>query len=223
MTTSPTPQFEIPNEMRKVAERNVEQPKLALSNFMQAAQEAVSSLEKQIETSQGGALDISEKAMSSAERYWARYPSRSAAIARSRACAGTGYGGGRVELAHDLPSSRVLASARERRRLVKKARIVDLCDEEVCHISARDEPGGPVARIDQHTICARARSVGQDGWTKNRPIEPAPADDTLRQVLVGVDTPEEEARARHYGAVRHGRGFRRLRSPLTSIAMAGTW
>ena len=68
MTTSPTPQFEIPNEMRALAERNVEQAKLAFNNFMQAAQEAVSNLEKRVEASQGGALDISKKAMSFAER-----------------------------------------------------------------------------------------------------------------------------------------------------------
>ena len=68
MTTSPTPQFEIPNEVRAVAERNVEQAKLAFNNFMQAAQEAVSNLEKRVEASQGGALDISKKAMSFAER-----------------------------------------------------------------------------------------------------------------------------------------------------------
>ena len=68
MTTSPTPQFEIPNEMRASAERNVEQAKLAFNNFMQAAQEAVSNLEKRVEASQGGALDISKKAMSFAER-----------------------------------------------------------------------------------------------------------------------------------------------------------
>ena len=68
MTTSPTPQFEIPNEMRASAERNVEQAKLVFNNFMQAAQEAVSNLEKRVEASQGGALDISKKAMSFAER-----------------------------------------------------------------------------------------------------------------------------------------------------------
>jgi hypothetical protein len=44
MTTSPTPQFEIPNEMRDVAERNVERAKLAINSFTQAAQEAVSTL-----------------------------------------------------------------------------------------------------------------------------------------------------------------------------------
>jgi hypothetical protein len=64
-----------------------------------------------------------------------------------------------------------------------KARIVDLCDEEVRYIGARDEPGGPVARIDQHTICARARPVGQDGRTNNRPAEPAPADDLTKPTL----------------------------------------
>ena len=58
MTTSPTPQFEIPNEMRALAERNVEQAKLAINNFMQAAQEAVSDLERRVEASQGSALDI---------------------------------------------------------------------------------------------------------------------------------------------------------------------
>ena len=68
MTTSPTPQFEIPNEMRAVAERNVEQAKLAFNNFMQAGQEAVSALEKRVEASQGGALDISKEAMSFAEQ-----------------------------------------------------------------------------------------------------------------------------------------------------------
>ena len=68
MTTSPTPRFEIPKEMRAVAERNVEQAKLAINNFMRAAQEAVSELEKRVQASQGRALDISKKAMSFAER-----------------------------------------------------------------------------------------------------------------------------------------------------------
>ena len=68
MATGTTPQFEIPSEMRAVAERSVEQAKLAFDNFMQAAQGAVSTLEKRVEASQGGALDISKKTMSFAER-----------------------------------------------------------------------------------------------------------------------------------------------------------
>ena len=68
MSASPTPQFEIPNEMRAVAERSVEQAKVAFQQLMQAAQEAVSTLEERVKASQVGALDISKKAMSFAER-----------------------------------------------------------------------------------------------------------------------------------------------------------
>ena len=67
MSASPTPQFEIPNEMRAVAERSVEQAKVAFQQLMQAAQEAVS-LEERGDTSQVGALDICKKAMTFAER-----------------------------------------------------------------------------------------------------------------------------------------------------------
>ena len=63
-----TPQLEIPNEMRAVAERSVEQAKAAFNNYMQAAEQAVSILEGRVEASQGSALDISKKAMSFAER-----------------------------------------------------------------------------------------------------------------------------------------------------------
>jgi phasin len=67
MSASPL-QFEIPNEMRAVAERSVEQAKAAFQQLLQAAQEAVSTLEERVTASQLGALDISKKAMSFAER-----------------------------------------------------------------------------------------------------------------------------------------------------------
>jgi phasin len=67
MSASPTPQFDIPNEMRAVAERSVEQAKVAFQQLMQAAEEVVSTLERG-EPSQVGALDISKKAMTFAER-----------------------------------------------------------------------------------------------------------------------------------------------------------
>jgi phasin len=67
MSASPTPQFEIPNEIRAVAERSVDQAKVAFQQLMQAAEEAVSTLERG-EKNQGGALDISKKAMTFAER-----------------------------------------------------------------------------------------------------------------------------------------------------------
>ena len=89
------------------------------------------------------------------------------AIARLRASAGSDDAAAGWSWRTTCLRRPLRASARERRHLMKKARIVDLCDEEFRHIGARDEPGGPVARIDQHTICARARSVGQDGRTNN--------------------------------------------------------
>ena len=60
---STTPPFDIPNEMRAVTERSVEQAKVAFQQLMQAAEKSVSTLEKRGETSQVGALDISKKAM----------------------------------------------------------------------------------------------------------------------------------------------------------------
>jgi phasin len=65
---SKTPQFDIPDEMRAVTERSVEQAKVAFQQLMQAAEGAVSTLEERGETSQVGALDISKKAMAFAER-----------------------------------------------------------------------------------------------------------------------------------------------------------
>ncbi len=68
MMKGTTPPFEIPNEMRAVAERSVEQAKLAFNNYMQAAQEAVSTFEERVKAGQVGAQGISKKAMSFAER-----------------------------------------------------------------------------------------------------------------------------------------------------------
>jgi phasin len=68
MIKGTTPSFEIPNEMRAVAERSVEQAKLAFNNYMQAALEAVSTFEERVKASQSGAQGISKKAMTFAER-----------------------------------------------------------------------------------------------------------------------------------------------------------
>ena len=68
MSVSPTPQLDISNEMRAVVERSVEQAKVAFQQLMQAAEESISTSEERGTTSQVGALDISKKAMTSAER-----------------------------------------------------------------------------------------------------------------------------------------------------------
>src|SRR6476646_5131296 len=86
------------------------------------------------------------------------------------------------------------ALAGERRRLAQKARVVDLLDQEVRHVGARDEPRGPVARIDQDMIAPRPWSVRQNGWTNDRPVEPTAADDAFLHILVGVNAAKEEAK-----------------------------
>jgi phasin len=68
MIKGTTPPFEIPVEMRAAAERSVEQAKMAFNNYMQAAQEAVSTFEERIKASQVGAQGMSKKAMNFAER-----------------------------------------------------------------------------------------------------------------------------------------------------------
>ena len=52
-------------------------------------------------------------------------------------------------------------------------------------------PSGAVSWVDQNAVDSCPRSVGQNGRTNDRPVEAAPADDTLLQVFVGIDTPEE--------------------------------
>ena len=68
MATNPAEQFQIPPEMRALAEKSVEQAKQAVEGFISAAHHAVSALEGQAETARQGAKDVGEKAMDFAER-----------------------------------------------------------------------------------------------------------------------------------------------------------
>ena len=68
MSASSTLQFEIPNEMRAIAERSIQQTKVALQQLVQAAQKAVSPLEERAMGSQVGVRGTSKKAMTFAER-----------------------------------------------------------------------------------------------------------------------------------------------------------
>ena len=61
-------QFQIPPEMRAIAERSVEQAKQAVEGFISAAQRTVSALEGQAETARKGAKDVSGKAMGFVEQ-----------------------------------------------------------------------------------------------------------------------------------------------------------
>ena len=61
-------QFDIPADMRALAEKSVEQAKQAFDIFISAAQRAVSTAETQATTAQAGAKEVGELAMGFAER-----------------------------------------------------------------------------------------------------------------------------------------------------------
>ena len=67
MINDPTQPFEIPNEMRTLAERNVEQAKLAFTDYLRAAQEAASNFDRWAQASQVGAQNFSKKAIGFAQ------------------------------------------------------------------------------------------------------------------------------------------------------------
>jgi phasin len=62
------PHFEVPADLRAMTEKNMEQARVAFNTFMTAAQQAITHFEGQAKVVQAGAKDVSEKAMSYAER-----------------------------------------------------------------------------------------------------------------------------------------------------------
>jgi len=62
------PHFEVPAELRTMTEKSMEQARVAFNAFMSAAQQAVSHFEGHAKAVQAGAKEVSEKAMSYAER-----------------------------------------------------------------------------------------------------------------------------------------------------------
>lgn len=68
MARDPMSAFEIPTEMRKMAEQSVEQARKAFDGFISAANTAVSDLEGRASVASAGAKDVGAKAMSFAQR-----------------------------------------------------------------------------------------------------------------------------------------------------------
>ena len=68
MATNQAEQFQIPPEMRALAEKSVEQAKQAVEGFISAAQRTVAAFEGQAETARKGAKDVGEKAMGYVEQ-----------------------------------------------------------------------------------------------------------------------------------------------------------
>ena len=67
------PKFEIPAEMRQMAEQSVEQARKAFDGFIAAAEQAVSTFGGQAAVAQAGARDVGKKAMTFAEQNVANY------------------------------------------------------------------------------------------------------------------------------------------------------
>jgi phasin len=63
-----TDRFELPPDMKAFAEKSVEQARQAFDGFVTAANRAVSTLEGQTETARQGAKDVTEKAMTFAQK-----------------------------------------------------------------------------------------------------------------------------------------------------------
>src|SRR5207245_9411506 len=60
--------FEIPKDMRSMAEASVDQARKAFDKFLASAQQTAGSLEERGATVRAGAKDVSTKAISNAER-----------------------------------------------------------------------------------------------------------------------------------------------------------
>jgi phasin len=68
MAKNPAEQFEIPPEMRAIAEKSVEQAKQAFEGYLAAAHHTVSTLEGKAESARKGAKDVGAKAMDFAQQ-----------------------------------------------------------------------------------------------------------------------------------------------------------
>src|SRR5947209_4397830 len=68
MSMNPAEPFQIPPEMRALAEKSVEQAKQAFDGFITAAHRTVSTFEGQAEAARKGAKDVGERAMDFAEQ-----------------------------------------------------------------------------------------------------------------------------------------------------------
>jgi phasin len=68
MADGNNPKYEVPAELRAMAERSVEHAKSAFVKYMQAAHEALSAFDNWFKASRAGAHDIGSKAMTFAHR-----------------------------------------------------------------------------------------------------------------------------------------------------------
>jgi phasin len=68
MADDPMPNFEIPSEMRQIAEKSLDEARKAFDGFIAAAQKAAMDMERQTTAAQAGARDVGKKAIAFAEQ-----------------------------------------------------------------------------------------------------------------------------------------------------------
>jgi phasin len=68
MAKDPFERFEVPNEMRALAEQSMTQARKAFDGFISAASQAVATLHGQATSAQNGARDVTQKSMAFAEQ-----------------------------------------------------------------------------------------------------------------------------------------------------------
>lgn len=85
---------------------------------------------------------------------------------------------------HHCKFDRTQRSFEKDRRLAEFLFALDLLDEKIGDIRARDFSAPPVRRIDQHTIRSSVRTACEETGPDNRPVQFALADDPLLHVLV---------------------------------------
>src|SRR5215468_7956849 len=76
-----------------------------------------------------------------------------------------------------------------------KGVVVDLLEEEIRHVGARDEPTCPTARINYRAIAVRFRSIRQDYGTRS-PSRAWSAEHTFLHVLIVVDATQQQVERR---------------------------
>jgi phasin len=67
MTQTPFPKFEVPADLKDMAEKSVAQARTAFDGFMTATHKAVTTIEDQTSTAQAQAREVAKKAVSQAE------------------------------------------------------------------------------------------------------------------------------------------------------------
>lgn len=68
MANDPKWNFDVPTQMRQLAEQSVEQARKAVDGFLTAAQKTTETMETQASAAQAGAKDVGQKVMSFAEQ-----------------------------------------------------------------------------------------------------------------------------------------------------------